>query len=309
MEPFTSSQCEACAKALMTKRQWEDFRIRKEIGFSIDYEGKERFRVNAYSQKYCVSLVIRRILDSVLSFQRLGLPEWLEGFLLKSQGLILVTAPAGHGKTTTLAAMVDLINRKRKCNVISLEDPIEYLHKPIECNINQREIGTDTESFSTGMRKLLRQAPDIVVISETRDQETLEGAISAASTGHLVLSTLLSSNATSAIENMLNFMPDSLQARARQQLAEVLLVVFSQKLVPGRDGDTLVLVYEKLLNSHRIRNYIRENKVHQIRSQIQGESDDFASIDACLGRYVYERKISMEDALLFADDPYVLLKI
>jgi twitching motility protein PilT len=308
MPPFTSSQCEACAKALMTKRQWEDFQIRKEIDFSIDYEGKERFRVNAYKQKYCVSLVIRRILDSVLSFQSLGLPEWLEGFLLKSQGLILITAPASQGKTTTLAAMVDLINRRRKCNIITLEDPIEYLHKPIECNINQREIGTDTDTFSTGMHKLLRQAPDVVAISEIRDQETLEGAINAASTGHLVLSTMLSSNATSAIENMLNMMPNNLQTRMRQQLAEALLLVFSQKLVPGRDGDSLVLVYEKLLNSHRIRDYIRENKVHQIRSQLQGESDDFASIDACLSRYVDERRISLEDALLFADDPYFLLR-
>lgn len=308
MPPFTSSQCESCAKALMTKRQWKDFQIKREIDFSIDYEEKERFRVNAYSQKNCVSLVIRRILDSVLSLKTLGLPEWLEGFLLKTQGFILVAAPAGQGKTTTLAAMIDLINRKRKCNIITLEDPIEYLHKPLESNINQREIGADTDSFSMGLRKILRQAPDVVVISEIRDRETLEGAINAASTGHLVLSTMLASNATSAIENMLNFVPDNLQARARQQLAEVLLVVFSQKLVPSREGDLSVLVYEKLLNSQRIRDYIRENKVHQIRSQIQGESDDFASVDVCLSRYVYERKIGMEDALLFADDSYFLLR-
>lgn len=308
MPSLTSSQCEACAKALMTKRQWNDFQVRKEVSFSIDYDGNERFRVNAYSQKSSISLVIRRIPDKAPSFEDLGLPGWLEDFLLKPQGLIFVTAPSGHGKTTTLAAMVDLINRKRKCNIITLENPIVYLHKPLECNINQREIGTDTDSFSTGLHTLLRQAPDVVVISEIKDYETFEGAIGAASTGHLVLSTLHSSNATSAIEKILNFIPDNLQARARQQLAEVLLVVFSQKLVPSKDSDMPVLVYEKLLNSHRIKNYIRENKVYQIRSQIQGDSDDFVSIDACLSRRVDERKISMEDALLFADDPYFLLK-
>lgn len=308
MPPFNSMQCEACAKALMTKRQWEEFQVKREIDFSIDYDGKERFRVNAYSQKYCVSLVIRRIMVSVLSFERLGLPDWLEGFLLKPQGFILVTGPAGQGKTTTLAAMIDLINRKRRNNIITLEDPIEYLHQSIECNINQREIGTDTESFSAGLTRILRQAPDIVVLSEIRDQETLEGAINAASTGHLVLSTMLSPNATSAVDNLLNLMPDVLQTRIRQQLAEVLLLVFSQKLVPKRDSDAFVLVYEKLLNSHRIRNYIRENKVHQIRSEVQGESDDFVSIDSCLARFVEERKISMEDALLFADDPYFLIR-
>jgi len=308
MPPFTPGQCEACAKALMTKRQWEEFQVKKDLDFSIDYEGNERFRVNAYSQSNSVSLVVRRIMDSVLSFEALGLPEWLEGFLLKPHGLIIVTAPAGQGKTTSLAAMIDLINRKKKCNIIALEDPIEYLHKSIESNINQREIGSDTSSFAAGLQKILKQAPDVIVVSEIQDQVTLEGAMNAASTGHLVLSTMLASNATSAVDNLLNLVPNNMRSHARQQLAEVLLLVFAQKLMPGNKADSMILVYEKLLNSHRVRNYIRENKVHDIRTELQGESDDFASIDICLAKFVEERKITMEDALVFADDPYFLLR-
>jgi twitching motility protein PilT len=226
---------------------------------------------------------------------------------MKPQGLILVTAPAGHGKTTSVAAMVDLINRKRQANIISLEDPIEYLHKPLKCNVNQREIGTDTDSFSEGLRRIFRQAPDVIVVGEMRDHETFESALRAASTGHLVLSTMHAPSTTSAIDGMVNRFPSHLQMQVRHQLADALLILLSQRLIPRKDTDGMALAHEFLLNSYRMKNFIRENKVHQIRTQIQTESDDYSSIDMSLIRLVKEGKISMENALVYADTrDYVL---
>lgn len=309
MSVLTPDQCVVYAKTLMNERQWEDFLKNKEIDFAIDFENIGRFRVNVYRQKDTVSLAIRRILNTILSFETLGLPDWLEETVLRPQGLILVTAPTGHGKTTTVAALIEKINQNRRCNIITLEDPIEYVYQPQKSNINQREVGTDTNSFSEGLRRIFRQAPDVIVIGELRDQETFEIALRAASTGHLVLSTMHSSNATTAIDSMVNRFPQHLQGQVRQQLADALLLVFSQRLLPGTRAESLVLAYEKLINSFRIRNFIRENKVHQIRSQIQGEADDFASLDVCLIRLLKEGKIVMKDALLLADNPEYVTKI
>ncbi len=306
--PLTRIQCEACAKILMTRRQWDLLMQRRDIDFSIDYEDKGRFRVNAYIQKNSISLVIRRIMDLVPTFESLGLPEWLEEFLLKPQGLIVIGAPIGQGKTTSLAAMVDFINRKRRCNIITIEDPIEYVHASKESNINQRELGSDTDSFADGVLKALRQSPDVLVVSEIRDHEALGAAMTAASTGHLVLTTMLASTTTDAIEKMIGFFPASLQTKASQQLAEVLLLVIAQKLVPCGRSDSLILAYEKLLNSYRIKAYIRENDIGQIRAQFHIETDDFVSIDGALVKLVEERKINMEDALLYADDTYYIIK-
>ncbi len=309
MPPISADQCVAYAKALMNERQWEDFLKSKEIDFAIEFDNIGRFRINVYRQKDSVSLAIRRITNTILSFASLGLPDWLEEFVLKPQGLLLVTAPTGHGKTTTVAALIDVINKSRSCNIITLEDPIEYVHQPQKSNINQREVGSDTNSFSEGLRRIFRQAPDVIVIGELRDQETFEIALRAASTGHLVLSTMHSNNATSTIDSMVNRFPQHLQGQVRHQLAEALLLVFSQRLVVAKKGDTLVLAYEKLINSFRIRNFIRENKTHQIRSQIQTEADDFASLDVCLNRLLREGKISTKDALLFAENPDFVTKV
>lgn len=309
MPVLTPDQCVVYAKTLMNERQWEDFLKNKEIDFAVDFENIGRFRINVYRQKDTVSLAIRRIVNTILSFEKLGLPDWLDEFVLKPQGLILVTAPTGHGKTTTVAAIIDKINQTKRCNIITLEDPIEYVYQPQKSNINQREVGADTNSFSEGLRRIFRQAPDVIVIGELRDQETFEIALRAASTGHLVLSTMHSNNATAAIDSMVNRFPQHLQGQVRQQLADALLLVFSQRLLPDARTDSLVLAYEKLINSFRIRNFIRENKVHQIRSQIQGEADDFASLDVCLIRLLKEGKILLKDALILADSPEYVTKI
>jgi twitching motility protein PilT len=309
MPSLSPEQCMAYAKSLMTERQWEDFLRRKELDFALDFEHIGRFRVNAYRQRNTVSVAIRRITDTILSFEKLGLPQWLEEYVLKPQGLILVTSPTGHGKTTSVAAMIDFINSTKKSNIITLEDPIEYIHKSKKCNVNQREVGPDTDSFSEGLRRVFRQAPDIIVIGEMRDQETFEIALRAASTGHLVLSTMHSSSATAAIDSMVNRFPSHLQAQVRQQMSDALLVVFSQRLLPTKSGDSVVLAYEKLINSYRIKNFIRENKVHQIRTQIQLEADDYASIDVSLGKLMKEGRISRDNALLYADNPDFFSKV
>lgn len=308
MPILTTNQCVAYAKTLMNERQWEEFLKHKEIDFALDFENTGRFRVNAYRQKDSVSLAIRRISNDIPSSEALGLPNWLDDFALKPQGLVLVTAPTGHGKTTTVASLINVINRNRRCNIITLEDPIEYVHEPQKSNINQREVGSDTDSFSEGLRRIFRQAPDVIVIGELRDQETFESALRAASTGHLVLSTMHSNNATSTIDGMVNRFPLHLQGQVRHQIADALLLIFSQRLVPGKKGESLVLAYEKLINSYRIRNFIRENKTHQIRSQIQVEADDFASLDVCLARLLKEGKITEKAALLFAENPEYITK-
>lgn len=298
---LSPDQCVAYAKALMTERQWEDFLNRRELDFAVDYDNLGRFRVNAYRQKNTVSIAVRRVMQGSLGCEVLGIPTWLEEFAMKPQGLVIVTAPTGHGKTTTLAAMVDVINKRRRCNIITLEDPIEYLHKPVKSNINQREVGTDTASFSEGLRRIFRQNPDVIMIGEVRDQETFEIAARAASTGHLVLTSTHAPNATSAIDNMVNCLPHHLQMEVRLQLSDALLCVFAQRLIPSKDGTRVYLAYEKLINSYRIRNFIRDNRVHQIRSQIQQEADDFASIDFCLAKLLKEGKITIEDVSAYAD--------
>jgi twitching motility protein PilT len=309
LPPLTADQCVAYAKALMTERQWELFLERKELDFGVDFANVGRFRVNGYRQKNSVSLAIRRINDVPSRFEDLGLPGWLEEIIVRPQGLILVTAPTGHGKSTTITAMLNYINNHRKCNVITLEDPIEFLHTPRECNINQREIGTDTDSFAEGMLRIFRQAPDVIMIGELRDNDTFETAIKAAGSGHLVFSTMHANNATAAVETMINRFPSHLQAQVRQQVADALLLIFSQRLIPGKQPGRTVLAYEKLVNSFRMKNFIRENKVHQIRTQISAESEDFASIDLCILKLLKEDKITQAHALLYADNQEFVMKM
>lgn len=309
MPTLTQDQCVAYAKTLMTERQWEDFLRKKELDFGTDYEGVGRFRVNAYRQRNTVSLAIRRVYEKTLSLDKLGLPEWMEEIALRPQGLILVVGPTGQGKTTTVAALVDIINRNRRCNILTLEDPIEYTHKSVKSNVNQREVGTDTDSFSEGLRRVFRQSPDVLVIGELRDEETFEIALAASSSGHLVITTMHAANTTTAIENIIYRFPNHLHSQVRTQLADCLLLSFYQRLIPKRNEDSLVLAYEKLINSYRVRSFIRENKVHQVRTQIQADAEDFTSVDVSLTRLVRDGKIDKKMALLYCDNQEQMLKI
>jgi twitching motility protein PilT len=205
--------------------------------------------------------------------------------------------------------MIDLINKQRSCNIITLEDPVEYVHKPRNSIVSQREVGTDTDTFAEGLRRIFRQAPDVILVGEMYDHETFEIALKAASTGHLVLSTMQASNSTAAIDGIINSFPDHLRPQARHQLTDALLLIFAQRLLPKKNSEAMVLAWEKLINSYRIKNFIRDNKVPQIRAQIQSEADDYASIDVSLIRLVKDGKLALENALPFADSSEYVMKM
>jgi twitching motility protein PilT len=302
MSPLTPEHMNTYAQALLSEKQWENFDIANDLDFAFTDEELGRFRGNIYKQRNSVSITIRRIPDHMPGLRELGLPDELEPYALKTQGLILITGPASHGKSTTLAALIDIINTKRKCNIITLEDPIEYLHKHKNSNVNQREILTDTSSFQDGLKHIFRQDPDVIVVGEMRDPESFRIALQAAETGHLVLSTLHARNATSTIERVIDIFPPYEQSQIRSQIADSLLLVLSQRLVIKKDRSGLVLAYEKLINTLKIKNFIRDGKTHQIRSQMQVPSEDYSSIDVSLAKLCMEGKITAEEGARHADD-------
>jgi twitching motility protein PilT len=302
MDSLTPVDCERYARDLMSDRDWERFGQDSDHDFGVTYPEIGRFRVNAYRQRNSVSIALRHFPERLPSLKELHLPAWIKDLALKPQGLILIAGPAGHGKTTTLSAMVDIINTHRRCNIVTLEDPIEYLHKHKASNVNQREVRRDTESFYEGLRRVFRQAPDVIVVGELRDKESFEIALRAADTGHLVLSTVHGHNATSIIERVINMFPPYQQDLIRMRIADCLLLSFAQKLVSLKTGQGRILAYEKLRNSYRIKNLIREEKTHQIRSQMQAGSEDFTSIDASLASLYHAGFITFHDGLLFSDN-------
>jgi len=302
MSPLTPDDMASYARALMSEEQRTVFEKVNDLDFAFTDREYGRFRVNIYKQRNSVSITLRNIPERIPGLKELGLPDDIENFALKTQGLILITGPAGHGKSTTMASMVDIINTKRKCNIVSLEDPIEYLHKHKNCNVNQREIGTDTASFTEGLRHIFRQDPDVIVIGEMRDPVSFKIALQAAESGHLVLSTLHSRNATSTIERVIDIFPGDQQAQIRSQLADSLLLVLSQRLVMKKDRSGPVLAYEKMINSYKIRTFIRDGKTHQIRSQMQLPGDEYSSIDVSLAKLCIENKITQDEGLKHADN-------
>jgi twitching motility protein PilT len=303
---LTPEQVRSFAFEVMTAEQKEEFASNSDIDFGFTCPEVGRFRINIFKQRSSMSIAIRTILEEIPTLASLGLPSWISQFALRTQGLILVTGPTGHGKSTTLAAMVDIINSHRRCNIITIEDPIEYLHKHKLSNVNQREVGRDTSSFNQGLRRIFRQAPDVIVIGEMRDAESFAIAIQAAETGHLVLSTLHSNYTTSAIERIIDVFPPEQQQQIRVQLAENILLVFNQRLVPRRDGKGRMLVYEKLQNSPRVRNLIREGKTHQIRTLFQQSIEEYESMDYSLARQVREGRIMLDEALKYSENPTMM---
>jgi twitching motility protein PilT len=302
---LTPAEVEQSAKELMTDLQWQEFLEKGELDFGLSNPTVGRFRVNAYRQRGSISLVIRNIVETIPTLASCGLPDWLEEFIMPPQGLILITGPAGHGKSTTLAALINLINLKRKCNIITIEDPIEFLHKHKMSNINQREVGRDTPSFHEGLSHIFRQAPDVIMIGEMRDVESFEIAVRAAETGHLVISTMHANSTTTAIERIIEIFPPEKQQQIRIQLAEVFLLVFNQRLIPRANGTGRVLAYEKLVNTPRIRNMIRESKTHHIRSILQHLGEEYHPIDVSLNNLVKSGEIALEEGNKYCENPAV----
>lgn len=254
---------------MFSERQQVLFAERGELDFSYGVPSLGRFRVNAFKQRGSISAALRVIPTQVPDAKTLGLPEIILQLTKKHQGLILVTGPTGSGKSTTLACMIDTINRERDCHIITLEDPIEYLHRHNKSIINQREIGLDSHSFASALKASLRQDPDVILVGELRDLETISTALTAAETGHLVLATLHTNNAIGTVDRIVDVFPPHQQAQIRLQLASVLEAVIAQQLLPRADGKGRVAAFEILLATPAVRNLIREAKTYQIMSLIQ----------------------------------------
>lgn len=296
-EPLTAEMTEEGVRQLMTEERFRHFMNKRESDFSFELGGVSRYRVNAYRQKGSIGMAIRLIPATVPRLEELGLPPIVKELAQRPQGLVLVTGPTGSGKSTTLAAMIDHINRRRKGHIITLEDPIEFVHGHKSCVVNQREIGADTESFSVALRAALRQDPDVILVGEMRDLETILTAVTAAETGHLVFGTLHTADAPQTVHRIIDMFPAESQSQIRAQLSAVLLGVLAQRLLPTADGQGRVAVMETLVNTPAVASLIRSDKVHQIRSVMQtGRAQGMQTFDLALRELVQQQAITTEAA-------------
>ncbi|MGM7702193.1 type IV pilus twitching motility protein PilT [Pseudalkalibacillus sp. Hm43] len=300
MDLLTPDDTEQIAQGLMDEAQWKEFKEVGELDFSYGIAGISRFRINAFHQRSSVSLAIRVIPTIIPTIDELGLPITLKQIMHKSQGLVLITGPTGSGKSTTLAAMIDHVNQHMNRNIITLEDPIEYLHRHRNSIILQREVGLDTKGFAAGLRSALRQDPDIILVGEMRDLDTISTAITAAETGHLVLGTLHTTDAPSTIDRIIDVFPAEQQAQIRIQLASVLVSVMSQRLLPNIKKDGRSLITELMMNNPGISNLIRNEKIYQIKSMMQtSRAQGMYTLEMSIQEKIREGKISSESAKPF----------
>jgi twitching motility protein PilT len=294
---FLLDDTKTLALSLLSERQAADLEANGQIDFSYVIHKTGRFRVNIYKQRRSYSIAIRLLTMSIPSIDSLNLPPILKELSLKQRGLILVTGPTGSGKTTTLAAMVDCINHSKRCHVLTIEDPIEYLHKHGNSIINQREVGDDTLSFSSALRAALREDPDVILVGEMRDLETISTALSAAETGHLVLSTLHTVGATQTVDRIIDMFPPYQQTQVRVQLASVLQAVISQQLIMDSEHAHRIPALEILIMTDAVRNLIRENKCHQIPTAMQtGIKQGMLPMDFHLAQLVKDGIITQSEA-------------
>lgn len=274
-----------------------------QVDFSYGIANLGRFRVNLFRQRGAISGVMRLIPTQIPDLSMLGLPEVVKTFAEKSRGLVLMTGPTGSGKTTTLAALIDLINSNRSCHIITLEDPIEFLHKHKKSVINQREVGTDTDSFAGALRAALREDPDVILVGEMRDLETIQTALTAAETGHLVFATLHTNDATQTVDRIIDVFPPHQQQQIRMQLSVTLQGIVAQQLIPKFNQAGRVLATEILIANGAIRNLIREGKTYQLPSVLQtGGKLGMQTLDASLKSLYQRRLISLQEAMMRASD-------
>ncbi|MBW1972673.1 MAG: type IV pili twitching motility protein PilT [Spirochaetes bacterium] len=267
--PLTPSDTKQLCYSVLTDAQKHKFEEENELDFSFGIKGLSRFRGNIFIQRGAVAAAFRTIPYKIMSFEELGLPPIVEDLTKKPKGLILVTGPTGHGKSTTLAAMINRINETRHQHIITIEDPIEYLHPHKGCIVNQREVHSDTKDFTSALKRILRQDPDVVLIGEMRDLETIQSALTLAETGHLTLATLHTNSCVETINRILDVFPPYQQPQVRTQLSFVLEGVLSQQLLPRANGQGRVLALEIMIPNPAIRNLIREEKAHQIYGLMQ----------------------------------------
>ena len=303
-ESLTPEATKKLIYGILTKDQIDYFEEHKELDLSLALGRKHRFRVNVFLQKDAVTGAFRPIPDEIPHWQDLGLPPYVEELAKLKQGLVLVTGPTGHGKTTTQAAILDLINDTRACHIVTVEDPIEFVHKHKHCIIDQREVGSDTHSFINALKYVLRQDPDVIQIGEMRDLETISAALRAAETGHLVFAALHTNDAIQTVDRVIDVFPTGSQQQVRFQLSMVLEAIISQRLLPREDGEGRVMAVELLKANTAIANLIREGKTHQVQSALEtGKKEGMITMDRSVQQLYTDGYISYDEAKMNMRNP------
>ena len=302
---LTGTDTKSLSYTILTDIQKHKFEEENELDFSFGLKGLSRFRGNLFVQRGTVAGVFRTIPFKIMSFEELGLPPVIEDLSRKPRGLVLVTGPTGSGKSTTLASIIDKINQERNDHIITIEDPIEYLHTSKKSLVNQREVGYDTFAFKKALKYVLRQDPDVVLLGELRDMETIETALTIAETGHLCFATLHTNSCVQTINRVIDVFPAHQQPQIRAQLSFVLEGVCSQLLIPRADGKNRIMALEVMIPNAAIRNLIREDKVHQVYSQMQVGQSKFGmqTMNQCLATYVQRHLITLEAAIGTSQEP------
>lgn len=305
LPPMQPAETKQLCYSILTDSQKRKFEEENELDFSFGVKGLARFRGNIFLQRGALAGVFRQIPYKILSFDDLGLPPVVRAIAHKPRGLVLVTGPTGSGKSTTLAPIIDAINSERHEHIITVEDPIEYIHPHKKCVVNQREVGSDTQSFKKALKYILRQDPDVVLLGELRDLETIEAALTIAETGHLCFATLHTNNCVQSINRIVDVFPTNQQAQVRTQLSFVLEGVLSQILLPKMSGKGRALALEVMVPNMAIRALIRDDKIHQIYSQMQMGQDKFGmqTMNQSLFMLYHKKQISMETALTRSSEP------
>ncbi|MEX2527513.1 MAG: type IV pilus twitching motility protein PilT [Gemmatimonadota bacterium] len=297
------------AYSILTEAQKKRFETDDELDFSFGVQNLSRFRGNCFKQRGCVALAIRQIPYEILPLDKLGLPPAVTKLAERPRGLVLVTGPTGSGKSTTLAAMLDKVNKERKGHIITIEDPIEFIHRHQSCTVNQREVGSDTQSFKSALKYALRQDPDVILVGEMRDLETISAALTIAETGHLVLATLHTNSAAEAVNRIIDAFPSHQQSQVRAQLAFVLEGVVTQTLLPKARGTGRLLAAEVMICTPAIRALIRDEKIHQIYSLLQaGKKHGMQTMNDALQSLYMRREVTLEEALKRSSDPGEFLR-
>ncbi|HZS61708.1 MAG TPA: type IV pilus twitching motility protein PilT [Gemmatimonadaceae bacterium] len=298
------------AYSVLTENQKKRFEQEDELDFSFGIQNLARFRGNCFKQRGCVSMAIRQIPFSIKTFQDLGLPAVIAKMAEKPRGLVLVTGPTGSGKSTTLAAMIDKINRERRGHIITVEDPIEFIHRHQNCIVNQREVGTDTKSFQMALKYALREDPDVILVGEMRDLDTIQAALTIAETGHLAFATLHTNSAAEAINRMIDVFPSHQQSQVRAQLAFVLEGIITQTLLAKAKGRGRAMAAEILVVTPAIRALIRDDKIHQIYSSMQsGKKFGMQTLNDALYALYMSREVATDECLRVSSDPNEFLRM
>jgi twitching motility protein PilT len=308
-KPLAPKDTLSLTYSILTEAQKKRFETDDELDFSFGVQNLSRFRGNAYKQRGCVALAIRQIPYEIQSVEKLGLPPILNKLAERPRGLVLVTGPTGSGKSTTLAAMLDKINKERRSHIITIEDPIEFIHRHQNSVVNQREVGADTRSFALALKYALRQDPDVILIGEMRDLETISAALTIAETGHLVLATLHTNSAAESVNRIIDAFPSHQQPQVRAQLSFVLEGVVTQTLIPKARGRGRVVASEVMICTPAIRAVIRDEKIHQIYSLMQaGKKHGMQTMNDSLQMLYLKNEVTLEEALKRSGDPQELLR-